>query len=144
MEAWPGILQAVATSIASGDPHIALAMDGIQPSMNNRPLDERSVRQDHCVFFFIIFGLVYEALSNGTVDSTISTRQPAIIAALQILKYLVKPQFSGRALQDPATCDEFTNLCYRMAMTETIDIQVHLIEVLVTLAMNQDFDHRFV
>jgi HEAT repeat-containing protein 5 len=96
-------------------------------------------RPEPCAMFFVVFGLVYEALANSAVESTTSalTRQPITIAALQSLKYLTKPEFSGQSLQETTIFDEFINLCYRMVMTEAASIQVHLIEAMVTLATTQ-------
>jgi hypothetical protein len=115
-------------------------MDGIKEGPDiPRPVPSAG-RQEPCAMFFVIFGLVYEALANSTVESTASstlTRQPITIAALQSLKYLTKPEFSGQSLQETTVFDEFINLCYRMVMTEAAYIQIHLIEAMVTLATTQ-------
>jgi hypothetical protein len=97
-------------------------------------------REEPTVFFFVIFGLVCEALSTSSADSalTSSTRQTLVISALQALKCLVRPEYSGKAIREPTIFDEFISLCYRMAMTESASIQVHLVEVLSNLAASQD------
>jgi hypothetical protein len=108
-------------------------MDGRQ-NIADHPKSTR--REEPATFFFVVFGLVYETLAASSADSTstASTRQPTVIAALQALKSLVRPEYSGKALVDSPTFDEFISLCYRMAMTESASIQVYLIEMLTMLA----------
>lgn len=116
-------------------------MDGRESSVDNKPSNgSTTVREEPTVFFFIVFGLVYEALVTSSADSalTTATRQPAVIAALQALKFLVRPEYSGKALLEPTAFDEFISLCYRIAMTETAPIQIHLVEVVTALASSQN------
>lgn len=122
-----------------GEPSVLAAMDGHEIGTVIKTNGPSSIRAEPTMFFFIIFGLVYEALVTSSADSTLttSTRQPAVIAALQALKSLVKPEYSGKALLEPTTFDEFISLCYRMAMTETAAIQVYLIEMLAVFASSQ-------
>ena len=121
----------------AGDPAMLAAMDGREPGTTNGPA---TVPDEPTVFFFIIFGLVFEALGTSSAESnlTTSTREPTVIAALQALKCLVRPEYSGKALLEPTTFDEFISLCYRMAMTESAVIQVHLVEMVAALAASQD------
>lgn len=140
VESWPIILQAVAITMQAKEPSMLAAMDGLESGEKVKTNGPSTVRDEPTVFFFIIFGLVYEALVTSSADSTLTTatRQPAVIAALQALKSLVKPEYSGKALLEPTTFDEFISLCYRMAMTETAAIQVHLVEMLAALSSSQD------
>jgi hypothetical protein len=140
MESWPIILQAVATTMQAGDPAMLAAMDGREPGTNMKTNGPATVPDEPTMFFFIIFGLVFEALATSSAESnlTTSTREPTVIAALQALKCLVRPEYSGKALLEPTTFDEFISLCYRMAMTETAVIQVHLVEMVAALAASQD------
>ncbi|KAJ7198315.1 clathrin-coated vesicle protein [Mycena pura] len=133
---WPVILQAVAAAMQVNDPHILAAMDG-RESVAAPAKDAR--RDEPAMLFFVVFGLVYEALAAGSADSSSSTasRQFTVIAALRTLKSLVRPEYAGKAMMEPSIFDEFINLCYRMAMTEAAPIQIHLIEVLTIMAATQ-------
>ncbi|RDB24443.1 HEAT repeat-containing protein 5B [Hypsizygus marmoreus] len=139
-KSWPVILQAVATAMNSGDPHILAAMDGQEFTASSKPPDV-SKREEPTAFFYVIFGLVYEALVTSSADSTSASpsRQSLVIAALQALKCLVRPEYSGKAIKEPTIFDEFISLCYRMAMTESASIQVHLVEMLSTFAAAQEY-----
>lgn len=126
-------------AMEAADPYVLASMDGAELDTKNVST-QSVVPEEPRAFFFVIFGLVYEALATSSAESTLTTfaRQPAIIASLQALKYLVRPEYSGKALLEPANFDEFINLCYRMAMTESAGIQVHLVETLIALAACQN------
>ena len=88
--------------------------------------------------FFALFGLIYEALVTSSADANPSTKtQQNAIIALKALKCLVKPEYSGKALLDPTILDEFISLCYRMALTESATVQVHLVETVSAFANSQ-------
>ncbi|KAJ7637580.1 clathrin-coated vesicle protein [Mycena polygramma] len=135
---WSVILQAVATAMQVNDPHILAAMDGLE--LGKEPPAKEARREEPTMFFFIVFGLVYEALATASAESssTTTSRQTTVIAALQTLKCLVRPEYAGKAIIEPAIFDEFISLCYRMAMTETARIQIHLVEVSAIMAATQD------
>lgn len=134
-------MQAVATAMKLGDPHILAAMDGLESTeMNKQPslIQNSAPREEPTALFFAIFGLVYEALAASSADATPSPelRQNAIIS-LEALKSLVRPEYSGKALLEPTIFDEFTSLCYRMAMTESASVQTHLVEAVAIFATSQ-------
>lgn len=124
----------------AAEPSILAGMDGHEIGTNIKTNGPSSIRAEPTMFFFVIFGLAYEALVTSSADSTLTTsaRQPVVIAALQALKSLVKPEYSGNALLEPTTFDEFISLCYRMAMTETAVVQVYLIEMLAIFASSHE------
>lgn len=123
----------------AGDPHILAAMDGKEVGEDKKNLISTSVRKEPTAFFYIIFGLVYEALATSSADSSSTTtaRQSAVVSALQALKSLVRPEYSGSAIMEPTIFDEFISLCYRMGMTESAAIQIHLVEMLSIFAATQ-------
>lgn len=123
----------------ANDPHILAAMDGQEVSKDAKDPVKEARREEPSMFFFIVFGLVYEALATASAESSSSTvsRQSTVVAALQTLKCLVRPEYAGKAMMEPAIFDEFISLCYRMAMTETARIQIHLVEVLAIMAATQ-------
>lgn len=121
-----------------GDPHIHSAMDGQEFHAGAKPL-YFGKREEPTAFFFVIFGLVYEALATSSTESTsAASAQASIIAALQALKCLVRPEYSGKVIREPTIFEEFISLCYRIAMTESARITVHLLEMLSVFAASQD------
>ena len=132
-------MHAVATAMAANDPHVLAAMDGLDAPANAPPPPrEPKARTEPTALFFAIFGLIYEALARSSADSTPSPeiRRDAIVA-LETLKSLVRPEYSGNALLESTVFDEFTSLCYRMAMTESASVQSHLVEVISSFAVSQ-------
>ncbi|KAG6857124.1 hypothetical protein H0H87_009256 [Tephrocybe sp. NHM501043] len=123
-KSWSVILQAVATSMENGDPFILAAMDGQELTPESKPIIPNK-REEPTAFFYVIFGLVYEALvTSADSTSSSSARQSLVVSALQALKCLVRPEYSGNAIKEPTIFDEF----------------VHLLEMLSSFASSQD--HR--
>ncbi|KAK1228476.1 hypothetical protein PQX77_008494 [Marasmius sp. AFHP31] len=136
---WALILQAVAAAMRAGDPSVLAAMDGKEPNAKDQKENTVKPRDEPALFFYVIFGLVYEALAASTSDSTNSaSRQASMSAALSTLKSLVRPEYAGKAILEPTIFDEFISVCYRIAMTESAAFQIHLIEVLAAFASTQD------
>jgi HEAT repeat-containing protein 5 len=121
-----------------GDLHIHASMDGQELHAVANPPDSDK-HDEPTAFFFVIFGLVYEALAASSAESTsaVSARQALVIAALQTLKSLVRPEYSGKAIIEPMIFEEFISLCYRIAMTESARVQVYLLEMLSVFAASQ-------
>ena len=110
-------------------------MDGSTIATEERSLP--APRIEPTALFFVIFGLVYEALASPDTDSSSGLRAISVIA-LRCLKYLVRPQYSGYALLDQANFDELVSLFYRMTVTEPPIVVVHILEVISSLVVSQD------
>lgn len=123
----------------AGDATILAAMDGQEPSQSQNGQTRAKPREDPTAFFYVLFGLVYEALSTSSSDSGSANldRQTPVVACLEALKSLVRPEYAGKAIMEPNIFDEFISLSYRMAMTESATVQVHLVEMLGVLAATQ-------
>lgn len=137
-ESWHRILKAVASLMQAKDPNIVAAMDGKDDGLPT-PTPESSFRRNGpTAFFFIIFGLVYEALAQSSTSSASATsNQEVSVAALEALESLVRPEYAGDAIMETTIFEEFTSLCYRMAMMETTAVQLPLIRAVASLAGSQ-------
>ena len=120
------------------DPHILAAMDGKEVDKHNPQSQVIAItdRKEPTAFFFVVFGLVYEAIATASADTSSESRS-GVISALTALKFLVRPEYSGQAIMEPTIFEEFISLCYRIGMTETAGIQIHLIEMLAIFAAAQ-------
>jgi len=118
-----------------GDSHVLAAMDGSETVANGTSQSAR--RTEPTALFFVIFGLVYEALASPDTDSSSGHRTISVIS-LKCLKHLVRPQYSGHALLDQANFDELISLFYRMMITEPPIVVVHILEVISSLVVSQD------
>jgi hypothetical protein len=137
-KSWPVMLNAVATAMETRDPFIFGAMEGID-DVTAASSTARSARSEPTAMFFVIFGLVYEALSASTPysESSLAESGNTSLIALRAMKCLVRREYSGRALLEPTIFDELLNLWYRMAMTEPPALQIQLMEVIRVFAIEQ-------
>ncbi|KZT18252.1 clathrin-coated vesicle protein [Neolentinus lepideus HHB14362 ss-1] len=136
VDSWIVILQAVSSAMNENDPNILAAMDGLEDISPSST--DQSSRKDPTAMFFVLFGLIYDALASASVDSTTTpaSRRTSEIA-LCALKSLVRPEYSGQALLQPSVLEEFIGLCYRLAMTESSEAQIHLLGALTAFAISQ-------
>ena len=117
------------------DPYIRWAMDCIEDfSAVEAAKQDDTTRKEPTALFFVIFGLVYEALSSASSDSSTASSQNTSLIALRTLKSIVQQEYSGKALLEPTIFDELLNLWYRMAMTEPPGVQIHLAETVAAFA----------
>ncbi|KAG8826091.1 hypothetical protein FRC17_008413 [Serendipita sp. 399] len=132
-DAWYRILKAVAIMMQTRDPHILPAMDGKEGAVGSVPQNEGPT-----ALFFVVFGLVYEALVQASTSSVASSSSQLVtIAALEAMENLVRPEYAGDAILDTAVFDEFTGLCYRMAMMENAMVHIPLVKTITSLASTQ-------
>lgn len=140
VKAWPVILHAVAIAMQRDDASIVAAMDG-QDAPVSQTSSKSETREEPTTFFFVVFGLVYEALATSTSDSNPEARRTSIIS-LQALKCLVRRKYCGRVFSDPPLFEELLNLFYRMSLTEPSGVQIHLVEAIASLADSIKSDNK--
>ncbi|KAL1970296.1 hypothetical protein VTN77DRAFT_5456 [Rasamsonia byssochlamydoides] len=88
-------------------------------------------RDEPVAFFFVLFGLAFEAL----VDQSVSPAQRLEI--LQALKRILRPVVSGNAVYQDAVFSETMDTLDRLVLTEGYNIQT----VIVETARNLSLDH---
>ncbi|RAH63379.1 HEAT repeat protein [Aspergillus piperis CBS 112811] len=93
--------------------------------------DNINYRDEPVAFFFVLFGLAFEAL----VDQ--STTPSQRLEILQALKRILRPVISGNAIYQDAIFSETMDSLDRLALTETTPIQ----NVIVEIARNLSLDH---
>ncbi|KIJ69624.1 hypothetical protein HYDPIDRAFT_124270 [Hydnomerulius pinastri MD-312] len=135
-DSWATILQAVANAMEHTGQHISAAILGQAPAQTFTPNGTGLPRTEPAPLFFVIFGLVYEALavSSPQPSAAHNSRTATVAASLRALKCLIDPRYSGKALLEPTVFKEFISLCYRMAMVENAATLVHLTEVIAVFA----------
>ncbi|KAK4046606.1 hypothetical protein OIV83_005976 [Microbotryomycetes sp. JL201] len=119
-QAWPPMLHAIGTLLREGNELALQAMDDGQASSLG---DER---QHPAEFFWILFGLSFEALCTGA--SGIQEM------ALESTAGLIGRQVSGGALLEPGLFDELCNLCFRLSITEGPSVKARVMDIVIQLA----------
>lgn len=123
--------------MALGDKTVLAAMDGQVSSAPTSAQESKvSAREEPAAYFFVVFGLVFEALTASDSNSSPDTRA-SMTAALDTLKYIVRPEYAGSAVLDLITFDEMMSLVYRMVMTETAAVQTQLVSAVASLASSR-------
>ncbi|OCH91331.1 clathrin-coated vesicle protein [Obba rivulosa] len=141
LEAWSVILRAVAGAMVSDDPYILAAIDGQDAPPKDTGHQKAADRNEPATFFYVLFGLVFEALVTSDPNSDGMSKRTSIIS-LQALRCLVQRKYCGNVFNDSAILDELVTLCYRMALTEPSTIQVYLVDAVSALAQNLASDSR--
>lgn len=87
-------------------------------------------RDEPVAFFFVLFGLTFEAL----VDESITSVQRSEI--LQALKKIMRPAVSGNAVYQDAVFSETMEALHRLVLTEGKNIQTVIVETARNLALD--------
>ncbi|CAG8614856.1 4159_t:CDS:10, partial [Acaulospora colombiana] len=126
------ILKATSVMMESRSPFIVAAMDGREGES-----PPSSFRSEPAALFFVIFGLVFEALTQSSGSNSSTSGESVTIMALESLEHLVRPEYAGNAILEASIFDEFSSLCYRLAMMETANVHIPLIRTITSLASTQ-------
>ena len=138
-DAWLSLVDAIAILVDKDSDFVFDALDNklevngtVQPNGLAREGRDISFREEPVAFFFILYGLAFEAL-------VISAREdaPQTLAMLQALKKILRPAVAGNAVYEDVVFSETTDAFDRLAMMGGLDTQT----VLVEIARNLSLDH---
>lgn len=93
---------------------------------------DMSFREEPVAFFFILFGLAFEALVTQAREDPSQA-----LSILQALRKILTPEVCGNAIYEEAVFNETTDTLDRLALTSTRETQ----SVLVEIARNLSLDH---
>lgn len=133
---WPQMLQAVASLLKANNPHILLAIDGIDTLPDQKAPLVSSTRDSPALFFWVLFGLSFEALCTAPPPSGNTSVATVQSIALEALVGLIRPEVSGSTLLEKSLFEELCNLCYRLTITEGPGIKIHVMQIVLGLARN--------
>lgn len=99
-----------------------------------KPAADINYRDEPVAFFFVLFGLAFEALvTTGKPSSGDSqSNKEHTLAILRALKNILKPSVSGHAIYQEVVFSETMDMLDRLVLTEGLDVQ----EVIVEIARN--------
>jgi len=96
--------------------------------------DDINYRDEPAAFFFVLFGIVIESLitrpSNDSLNSESQT-----LGALSALKRILRPSVSGNAVFQDAIFAETMELFDRLALTESLDVQLVIVDIARNLCL---------
>ncbi|KAL6246356.1 hypothetical protein RBB50_006592 [Rhinocladiella similis] len=137
---WLSIVDAIAVLVEKDSESVFEALDnkrvnGAEDTSANGTVvqgKDMSFREEPVAFFFILFGLAFEALVTQAREDPSQA-----LSILQALRKILTPQVSGNAIYEDAVFTETTDTLDRLALTSTRDTQ----SVLVEIARNLSMDH---
>jgi hypothetical protein len=111
-------------------------MDGLDMTAPEPSSD----RKEPAVLFFVLFGLAFEALVGSSSEDlpSIDRARMNTKIALKVLKYLVRPAYSGIGFVEGPIFEEFISVSYRIAMTDPADVRNLLVEVLASIVESRE------
>ncbi|GAC76103.1 uncharacterized conserved protein [Moesziomyces antarcticus T-34] len=134
---WHKILQAVTGLLSDNDGVVLAAMDGgTSLSTATAPgAAAPKARSEPCLFFFVLYGLAFEALATRSSTSIETAHEGQVLRiSLRAMTALSKPQVAGSALLQEALFSELCNLWYRLVMTEPPAVQISVLETIGGMA----------
>ena len=134
---WLDIVDAIAILVDRDSESVFEALDRKpQPrnpeinGLNGIPKDI-SFQEEPVAFFFILYGLAFEAL---VVQAREDPSQA--LSILQALKKILTPAVSGNAIYEDIVFDETTDVLDRLALTSGYETQAVLVEIARNLSVN--------
>ena len=85
-------------------------------------------------FFFLLFGVTFEALAARSSDDVIATKQRNL-EILQALKKILRPSVSGHAIYRDVVFSETMDMLDRLVLTEGLDVQAVIVELVRNLSL---------
>jgi len=94
---------------------------------------EINYRAEPVAFFFVLFGLAFEALVGRSGESHVSRAQTLEI--LHALKKILKPSVSGQAIYQEVVFSETMDMFDRLVLTESLNVQAVIVEIARNLCL---------
>ncbi|KAI9711276.1 MAG: hypothetical protein M1820_002263 [Bogoriella megaspora] len=135
---WLNLVEAIASLIDQGSDIVFDALDGrSDPAISNgterRPSDI-DYRNEPVAFFFVLFGVAFEALAARSNDDAVTTKQRNL-EILQALKKILRPSVSGHAIYRDVVFSETMDMLDRLVLTEGLDVQTVIVELVRNLSL---------
>ena len=136
-DSWLRLVDAIASLIDVDSDFVFDALDGkLKQPKTNGAIHQQDInyREEPAAFFFVLFGLAFEALASRTVgdEALASSRRLEILLAL---KKILRPAVAGNAIYQEVIFSETMELLDRMVLTEGVDIQTVIVNVARNLCL---------
>ncbi|KAF1961073.1 HEAT repeat protein-like protein [Byssothecium circinans] len=136
-ESWLNLVDAIASLIDEDSEFVFDALDGKtefnEASPANGKADHINYRDEPVAFFFVLFGLAFEALAGRPGDLQASKEQ--ILEILHALKKILRPSVSGNAIYQEVVFSETMDMLDRLVLTEGLQVQTVIVEIARNLCL---------
>lgn len=87
-----------------------------------------SYRDEPVAFFFVLFGISFEALTRSAGSHSTLTQQ-RLLETLQVMQKILRPSVAGLAIYQDNIFSETMDLMDRLALTEGFEVQTVIVEI---------------
>ncbi|KAI8219778.1 Pof6 interactor protein 1 [Colletotrichum sp. SAR 10_86] len=139
-DSWLKLVDAIASLIEQDSEFVFDALDGKESeglnTNGNTKGSDINYRDEPVAFFFVLFGIAFEALATRPGQSDSLATQEQNLAILQALKKILHPSVSGHAIYREAIFSETMDLLDRLVLTEGLDVQGVIVEIARALCVS--------
>jgi hypothetical protein len=142
---WLQLVDAIASLIDEDSEFVFDALDGrvdyagaAEEGVNGAPKAKSSdinYRDEPVAFFFVLFGLAFEALVGRSGSSDSQSDKAQILDVLEALKKILRPSVSGQAIYQEVVFAETTDMLDRLVLTEPLSVQMVIVEIARNLCL---------
>ncbi|RYN32302.1 Pof6 interactor protein 1 [Alternaria tenuissima] len=142
-DTWLNLVDAIASLIDEDSEFVFDALDGkteLSEAAPNGKSGHINYRDEPVAFFFVLFGLAFEALAGRPGDLQASKEQ--ILEILQALKKILRPSVSGHAIYREVVFSETMDMLDRLVLTEGLTVQTVIVEITRNLCLGHPSARR--
>lgn len=146
-DSWLNLVDAIASLIEQDSEFVFDALDGKDSHEDTPNGNTKSpainYRDEPVAFFFVLYGLAFEALAirPGGQSDSLATREQSL-DILQALKKILHPSVSGHAIYRPDVFAETMDLLDRLVLTDGLDIQSVIVDIARALCVTHPSARR--
>lgn len=133
-DSWLKLVDAIASLIELDSQFVFDALDGKSSSEatanGSGPRDDINYRDEPVAFFFVLFGIAFEALVGGRpgVGGALATKEQNL-EILLALKKILHPSVCGHAIYQNVIFSETMDLLDRLVLTEGLAVQLAIVDI---------------
>ena len=137
-DSWLKLVEAIASLIDQDSDFVFDALDGRTggPRTDGAKSESHDInyRDEPAAFFFVLFGIVIEALTSSPGTDTMHG-EAQTLGILSALKRILRPSVAGNAIFQDTVFSETTELFDRLALTEGLDVQLVIVDIARNLCL---------
>lgn len=131
-DSWLKLVGAIASLIEQDCDFVFDALDGKPTDIPNTngysSGNDINYRDEPVAFFFVLFGIIFEALTARSGSDTLATKEQTL-EILQALKKIFHPSVSGHVIYKEVIFSETIDLLDRLVLTEGLDVQMIIVQI---------------
>lgn len=137
-DSWLNLVDAIASLIEQDSQFVFDALDGKSSSASNTNGSsighEINYRNEPVAFFFVLFGIAFEALVGRPGVDSLATKEQTL-EILLALKKILHPSVCGHAIYQEVIFSETMDLLDRLVLTEGLAVQSAIVDIAKSLCV---------